>query len=352
MGDRPVPRQNGPALRLKEVMQPLFDSAYQVTQRETEKDTEKPIHKGRLLGQHFTTETPFDHPAFSRWANLAQIGDSVVLEPFAGANHLITHLEDMGMCQKSVSYDIEPAHERVQEQDTLASFPEGYSVCVTNPPWLARNSATFRGIPFPDCKYDDLYKFALEKCLVNCDWVAALVPESFIRAKLFRYRLMDFISMPETSLFEETGHPVGMALFHPHHSQDVNVWSGTQYLGKLPELEALRPKPKKGGPEVRFNDPEGNVGLIALDNAKSASIRFCSPAELGDYVVKRTNRHITKLWVDGPVRINAWNAFLRAFRDSTYDVLMTCYKGRRCDGKYRRRLDWELARGIIHHCRK
>lgn len=303
----------------------------------------------RILGQHFTTDSPFNHPAFFAWADSSRINREVILEPFAGANHLINYLVDMRLCNLFVSYDIEPADTRVVERDTLNCFPSGYSVCVTNPPWMARNSATYRGIPFPECKHDDLYKFALEKCLDNCEWIAVLIPESFIRAQLFQDRLTDFISMPTTSLFEQTGHPVGMALFQPNSSADVNVWSDDQYIGELSYLESLRPRPIEDGPSVRFNDPEGNVGLIALDNSKAASIRFCSPEELGDYVVKRTNRHITKVWVDGTVRINAWNDFLREFRDKTFDVLMTCYKGRRDDGMYRRRLDWALARGIIHH---
>ena len=94
-----------------------------------------------------------------------------------------------------VSCDIHPADERVEMRDTLDAFPLGFDVCITNPPWLAKNSVTARGLAFPDCSYDDLYKFALEKCLDNCGWVAALVPELFIRASLFQERLTDFVSL-------------------------------------------------------------------------------------------------------------------------------------------------------------
>ena len=103
------------------------------------------------------------------------------------------------------------------------------------------------------------------------------------------------------------------------------------------------------GVTIKFNDPDGNVGLIALDNTIEASIRFCDVGELSDYKVKSTGRHITKISVDGKVKIHEWNRFLNNFRDKTHDVLMTCYKGIRKDGKYRRRCDWGLARGIVHH---
>ena len=100
---------------------------------------------------------------------------------------------------------------------------------------------------------------------------------------------------------------------------------------------------------MKFNDPHGNVGLIALDNTQQASIRFCDVADLSNYRVRKTGRHITKLSVDGAVRIREWNGYINRFRDRSNDVLMTCYKGIRKDGRYRRRLDWNLARGIIHH---
>ena len=302
----------------------------------------------RQTGRYYTSENPFQHPAFTMWAARSKLKDRIVLEPFAGANSLIEHLDDIGFGGDSVSYDIVPAHPDVSHRDTLASFPEGYEVCVTNPPWLAKNSATVRGLPFFAGRHDDLYKYALEQCVTHCDWVTALVPESFIRANLFRDRLVGFVSL-RNGLFKETGHPVGMALFQPEPVEDTEVWTGHEYIGLLKELESYRPHPIPHGPRVSFNEPDGNVGLIALDNVYEASIRFCESEELADYTVKTTGRHITKLQVDGRVRILAWNRYLERFRQQTRDVLMTCYKGIRRDGMYRRRMDWQLARGIIHH---
>lgn len=302
----------------------------------------------RQNGQFYTTANPFRHRAFRAWADAAGLPDASILEPFAGSNRLIGFLEQMDLCRDSRSFDIEPAASRVRRRDTIRSFPTGYEVCVTNPPWLARNSAAFRGLPFPNCRYDDLYKLCLEKCLLNCPWVAALIPESFIRAGLFRARLRTFISLT-ARMFEDTGHPVGLALFGPDWTADAAVWSGTRRIGSLSELERLRPLPTADGPRIRFNDAAGNVGLIALDNTQTASIRFCDVQELSNYRVKTTGRHITKITVHGAIRINDWNDYLCNFRERTHDVLMTCYKGIRKDGRYRRRLDWQLARGIVHH---
>ena len=149
--------------------------------------------KKRQRGQFYTESNPFDHPAFMSWARDARLREERILEPFAGANSLIRHLKEMNLCRSSISYDIEPADDGVLFRDTLAWFPEGSSVCVTNPPWLARNSASARQLPFPDCGYDDIYKLALAKCLENCRHVAVLVPESFITSGLFRNRLISFV---------------------------------------------------------------------------------------------------------------------------------------------------------------
>ena len=303
--------------------------------------------KKRQRGQFYTVSNPFDHPAFKSWAKDARLREECVLEPFAGSNSLIRHLEEMNLCRSSISFDIEPANDCVLLRDTLAFFPEGFSVCVTNPPWLARNSATARRLPFPDCGYDDIYKFAVAMCLENCGHVAVLVPESFINSGLFRNRLISFVSMT-SRLFPETGHPVGLALFGPDAADDVSVWRGGTRIGLLSRLESLRPRPRLNGPVVRFNVPDGNVGLIALDGVHGPSIRFCDVNELDGYHVKPSGRHITKILVEGEIDIAGWNHALREYREMTQDVLLTCYKGIRKDGMYRRRLDWPTARGIVH----
>lgn len=306
----------------------------------------------RRTGRFYTAANPFRHPAFLAWADAARLPDARIVEPFAGANRLIRFLERMGLCRDFRSYDLEPADPRVRRRDTLASFPAGFPVCVTNPPWLARNIASFHGLDFPDCRYPDLYLHCLDRCLRHCRFVAALIPESFLRRGVrfppFRARLRAFVSLT-ARLFADTGHPAGLGLFGPETGTDAVVWMDDRRLGPLTALERLRPEPRPDGPPMRFNDPEGRVGLFALDDTRGPSIRFCEGRELDGYRVKPTGRHLTRIAVNGPVRLDAWNDYLEAFRERTQDVLMTSTKGLRRDGRYRRRLDWRLARGIAHH---
>ena len=321
------------------------------------------LDKKRANGRYYTCGNPFLLEAFNKWAIVSNLEQQVILEPFAGAKNIpqlikSTHLK----CQNWEYFDIEPGAEGIVRRDTLADFPEGFNVCITNPPWLARNSATRRGLPFPEeTNHDDLYKYALEKCLIHCPWVAAIIPEAFIRSGLFLKRLRDFVSlvpqrqhktMPEknknetSSMFEDTEHPVGLALFAPDITSDVRVWRNNELLGTLSELRQHLPIPSSNR-SIVFNDPKGNLGLYAIDNTVSASIRFCPPSELGEYKVRYQGRSITKIGVPWNVDIDHLNTRLAILREKTHDAFLTAFKGLRRDGCYRRRLDWALARSII-----
>ena len=303
----------------------------------------------RQNGCFYTEANPFRHKAFKSWAKKAGLPQATILEPFAGSARLIDHLRDLGLCGDFLAYDINPSNPRVKKRNTFLDFPTNANVCITNPPWLARNVATRFGMHFPACGFQDIYAYALDICLKNCAWTAALIPESFLRTGLFRERLCEFISLVEP-MFIDTDHPVGLALFGPDKTDDVVVWSGTQEIGLLSELEKKRPQINPGSVKIRFNDVNGNVGLIALDNTRNASIRFCPPEELGDYQINHSRRSITKISVNCRVDLDLWNNLLNQFRKDTFDVLMTPYRGLRKDGKYRRRCDWNLARGLIQSC--
>ena len=121
---------------------------------------------------------------------------------------------------KWACFDISPAEENsvpeidVIKRDTIADFPKDYKIAITNPPYLAKNSATRRGLVYSGEPYDDLYKKSLEVMLNNCDYVAAIIPESFITSKLFHNRLHIVISLA-CKMFDDTDCPVCLALFNP-----------------------------------------------------------------------------------------------------------------------------------------
>lgn len=299
----------------------------------------------RALGQYFTRYNPFSLTPFQEWVKNTDIENNIILEPFAGENSLIQFLIDNNLCKRYMSFDIEPKANDVHFRDTLKDFPAGYNICVTNPPWLAKNSATKMKVPFYAGEYDDLYKYSLSKCLESCKQVVAIIPEAFIRTGLFSDRLDTFISLTSNA-FEDTTHPVGMALFNEKSTKDIKIYRDNIFIGNLSEIEKKRP-PYSNNENIIFNEQKGNLGLIALDNCKEPSIRFCKTEELEGYEVKKHGRHITILDIPFKPKIKDYNFVINLFREQTQDVLMTSYRGIRKDGFYRRRLDWQLAKDII-----
>ena len=311
------------------------------------------LREKRAHGRYFTAVNLFDTPHFRAWAENAGLPDATLVEPFAGRGDLVGMLSDLGLCRRVRAYDVAPASGGVERRDTLADFPRG-RVVVTNPPWLARNSATRRGLPFPETRFDDLYKHSVDLCLRNADHVAAIIPASFLSSGLFRGRLLA-VDVAAVPVFRDTENPTCLALFAPDPSADVVVYHGGRRVGKLSSLEKHLPNPSDRQASVRFNEPNGRLGLVAIDNTREASIRFCKGGELSRHSIGATSRMITRIAgnfgrnVGGLV--DDLNEMLNRFRRKTDDVFLTPFKGLRKDGKYRRRLDFARAREFVLLCR-
>ena len=302
----------------------------------------------RELGQYFTTYNPFQNSGFLNWAYECDLSKTTILEPFAGSNNLINMLQDMGLCTDFKSFDIEPKNKFVKRRDTLKNFPKDFKVCITNPPYLAQNSAKRRNLEFPNIIYDDLYKYSLEKCLENCDYVGAIIPASFFNANIFRERLSHYILL-NSKMFNDTEHPVCLALFKKY-SEDVDLYNDNKYLGKLSDLKKKLPK-SNINMDIRFNVPNGNLGLIAIDNTIEPSIKFVNGEEISPERIRVSSRSITRIMIPTKYRINniieKLNYNLNIFRKETYDLFLTPFKGLRKDNYYRRRLDYKLAKKLI-----
>ena len=303
----------------------------------------------RTRGRFYTAGNPFTLAPFQEWADRIGLPDKRVLEPFAGANGLIRMLRELSLCKDAAAYDIDPADRDVRRRDTLANFPSDFEVCVTNPPWLARNSATRRGLPYPGGGYGDLYQRCLELCLDRCPHVAALVPASFLQSGLFRERLQRYILLHRI-LFDDTENPVCLALFGPEPAATVRIYHDEEYVGDLRALARRLPVEKRRR-ELKFNDPDGPLGFISFDDTRRPSIRFCDADEIKDYSIKTSSRFVTRINGCGPVtpaQVARLNRDIAVFRRDTADVFLTPFKGLRRDGQYRRRMEYALARRFLN----
>lgn len=311
-------------------------------------DVGKPDRK-REQGRYYTESSPFRSAQFLSWAAQANLPHETVLEPFAGSNNLARMLEADGLCARFESYDLRPAAADARRADTISDFPRGHRVCVTNPPWLARNSASRNGLSFPDCRHNDLHKHCLELCLANCRHVAAIVPATFLQSGLFGDRLQSY-TLLHRKLFSDTANPVCLALFGDA-TDSVAIHHDDRFVGNLPDLEAWLPR-KRRDRKVRFNDPEGRLGLVSFDNVGGSSIRFCEARSLEGRAVKVSARFFTRIGGDFgpdlPGLVGLLNARLDEFRRETQDVFLTPFKGIHKDGCYRRRMSFRLARSFIN----
>lgn len=308
--------------------------------------------KIRQFGIYYTSLfNAFNHKAFLSWVEDNDLNKEVVLEPFAGSNSIIEMLQEIELAENFVSYDIHPSHDQVARRDTIKDYPTGFRFCVTNPPWLYKPSAIRRGLAFPKTKHDDMYKLALELALDHNDYVAMLIPASFIRAEIFQNRLSHIIFINK-KLFEHTDSPVCLALFSKDSTDDFSVYNGEEYLGEYSRLRALIPK--RSDISVRFNDPDGQLGLVAIDNTKKPSIYFCMGHTLQSYDIKYSSRSITRISIADTVIkqsfINLLNDKVEEIREETNDIFFTTFKGLREDGKYRRRMDFDFAKRLIGAC--
>lgn len=308
------------------------------------------------LGQFYTKTNPFTHPRVSKW--LREVSQHELwLEPFAGAGNIVSMIDSTIGERNWTCYDIAPGAENVQERDVLKSFPTGFDVVVTNPPYLAKNSARRKGydaVLTTMEPWDDLYMKCIDTCLRNAPHVAAIIPESFIASGVLRERLRFVVSLNQ-GMFTDTEHPVCLAVFGPRKTSDFTVWVGRRRIGTWREIDRRGSLPDVDG-QYRFNDPKGRLGLQAVDNTVQASIKFVPGGNIPAGEIKHSSRHRTRISVPDLQRadseklgrvIEVANGLVDKWRRETGDVLMSPFMGLRSDGVYRRRLDYATAARLL-----
>jgi len=308
----------------------------------------------REIGAFFTEGNPFTLGPFKSWLASAE-PTGCILEPFAGAASIPRLLYQAGFEKDWQMYDISPCHEHVKLGDSLKNFPTGFKCVISNPPYLSYHFAKRKGLAVKSSDfrgYSSLYLVAIEECLKSSPYVGLIVPESFITSGHHRERLVKVISLSELTMFADTTMPTCLALWAPH-STTTEYWVGDRYIGELRKLESVCHWDSETTRRIRFNVVDGNIGIWAIDDTRGPSIRFCKPDEIPEEKIKVSARLVSRILVSGlsegavPCVIQTANEILAEWRSSTADVLLTAFKGPRADGKFRRRIDFKNARGIL-----
>lgn len=262
-----------------------------------------------------------------------------------------------------ISYTNKVPEFPIVQCDTILNYPVGYDVAITNPPYLAKNSATRRKLKYSYPEYEDLYQKCLEVMLEKTQFVAAIIPESFITSWLFTDRLFSVVSLT-CKMFDDTDCPVCLAMFIPSIYKEREITPKNNFYiyrmdKKIGDFFTLQSRTealfwkKITNHERHFNDKKGEIWIICIDNTKRATIEFVSWDLISEEIIKPSSRSLTRVaWLpddtDLDIFLKKCNQKLKQYREISNDIWLTSFKGMREDGSYRRRLDFKTARNIMN----
>jgi len=289
------------------------------------------MSKKKKLGQFYTTKNPFIGDAFSLWNSVRPQG-AEVLEPFAGAGNLFNFLPESW-----VGFDIEPNHPSIKLRDTISNFPIGYKVCITNPPYLAKNSASRLKLSV-SMKNEDLYLDCIQLMLNNCEYVAAIIPSTYYGLNKFQDRLIAWDKL-DYQLFDDTDNPVGVAYFGPDKCETKIFVNGKE----------IKENNLSGDSKLKFNVAHGNYVLSAIDRTDKENLSISEVDDSFDRkkFLKNTSRNYALFFSEKQLDCQKINEFISDWRRSTNDFYLTSFKSMMKSGKYRKRLSFSQLSAII-----
>ena len=337
-------------------------------------------HK-RDLGQYFTRDDVWLRPHLLEHLNQLRERYTTCVDPFAGDGHLLRRAEALGF--EVHGYDTDETICRTngwgRPNDSIRNVPLHTDAFVlTNPPYLAKNSAKRMGSP--SVAYfstetaqtmnhshanilDDVFKLAIEQTLPHYEESMWIVPESVVQdlehLPHWRTRLHS-LTVLEDNPFTDTEHPVCVLVFSVSEPRG-EVWKNDTRLGHFDDLwqrhHGARSAPS-GATPMTFNSKSGRLGYRAVDGTKedgSMRICFCLGDDLGYERdrIKVSSRHMTYIDVvlEGEAlrrTIAEANRRIEAYRRTTHDVFLTAFMGNTKNGVRRRRMDYFLARRIFN----
>lgn len=317
-------------------------------------------------GVFYTIKNCFNNPIFIKWfKNIPHIKERIFIEPFAGENNIIQMIREIKFKNKWKAYDINRSNKNVCPDipivlnDSINNYIGNLDdIVITNPPYLAKNSASRKKIFYPKTQFDDLYKLSLDIMLKCHDYVIAIIPESFITANLFKNRI-DLIISINHKIFNDTTVPCCIACLSPSKQKiNYNIYSGETFLFNINEelFENRYFNVIKTEDKIIFNSLKGQIGCICIDGVKSESIKFVNGNEIKDNEIKVSSRAKTRIFVEklngfSDIKIQNFienlNIQLYKYRNETKDVFLTSFKGLRIDNKYRRRIDFKTIKNMI-----
>jgi len=183
--------------------------------------------KKQNLGQFNTKNDVWLRPHIKEF--IADSGCKNIMDPYAGAGDLLFAVNDLPW-ENVYGYDIDPIFEW-PINDGLRDVPEHEdTIVVTNPPYLAKNSAKRNNFPayeyFNDNDYEDLYQLAIHRVLARYKKSVFIIPETYFQNGIFTSYLHSHTIIEENP-FTDTDCPVCVACFYT--TNDFMAIAGNNY---------------------------------------------------------------------------------------------------------------------------
>jgi len=226
-------------------------------------------------GQFYTTQEHWLTEPVAAFIEMALEEAPGFLDPFAGEGHLLEVCA--GRFNRPVT-GLDLHAPRWPRHDSLDHLPITNSIIITNPPYLAKHSASRKGVAGTVARYyqesgrDDPHQTALLRCLNAARFTVAIIPETFLNSRFPKGNLV-LVSVLEKNPFEDTENPVCVACFDTQVDsgvQTARVFLEARFCSRLGELAILR-KTAPHDPRIRFNDPSGELSLRAVDSTDPAA---------------------------------------------------------------------------------
>lgn len=311
------------------------------------------------LGQFFTKATLWLKPQVEEF--IKNSGCSVAYDPFAGGGDLLKAATDILGFKKTKGLDIDETL-NWDTNDSLLSIPYvENAIIITNPPYIAKQSASRKKIDlsryFSASLYDDVYLIALDKMLEAQKKVVAIIPESFINSSYKQKYKIQSITILEENPFEDTENPVCVVCFDSvvKEYDEIKVFKNDKLINSLSNIQNIRIEPENSI-KISFNTLQGWLGLRAIDSTDDKTFITFDYKENFEYDwehnIKESSRHFSLIQIDVPKNkrrqfIDKCNEVLKNIRFDSSDILLTPFKGNTKNGVRRRRLDFRLARAIM-----
>lgn len=309
------------------------------------------------LGQFFTKSDVWLKPQIVEFIKNSNC--SIVYDPFAGNGDILNVCLDKLDFQRSVGLDIDSTLDW-EINDSLNSIPYiKDAIIITNPPYLAKNSATRKKLDsskyFINTCYEDLYLLALDKMLETRLNVVAIIPESFIHSNFKQMNKLSSITILEDNPFEDTEIPICIACFDNIEKDysKIKIYKNNNFIMSLKSFYEMKLM-SKNNLEIKFNDKSGWLALRAIDSSNDKDkILFDFKENICyNWVVKlkQSSRNYSLINIeveDKQTFINKCNILLNELRESSQDIVLSAFKGNTKSNKRRRRLDFKLARAIM-----